>query len=110
MRYVKFFKRFLSEGRRETSRHRIDWPVRGVILVFLMNPVTPLVFFGVEQAWPAEPVNPLTREYTITVDPTGLEPPTRWHVPGVTPLIVYSRVNGLTGSAGQAGLGSKRST
>jgi len=87
MRYMKFFKRFLSEGPRETSRHRINWPVRGVILVFLMNPVTPLVLFGVEQAWPAEPVNPLTREYTITVDPTGLEPPTRWHVPGITPLI-----------------------
>lgn len=34
-----------------------------------------------------EPVNPLTREYPITVDPTALDPPTWWHVPGVTPLI-----------------------
>ena len=36
---------------------------------------------------PAEPVNPLTREYPILVDPTALDPPTWWHVPGVTPLL-----------------------
>lgn len=35
----------------------------------------------------SEPTNPLTREYTITIDPTTLKPPTWWHVPGVTPLI-----------------------
>ena len=34
-----------------------------------------------------EPVNPLTREHTITIDSTALDPPTWWHVPGVTPLI-----------------------
>ena len=34
-----------------------------------------------------ESVNPLTREYAITVDPTTIAPPTWWHVPGVTPLI-----------------------
>lgn len=34
-----------------------------------------------------DPVNPLTREYSILVDPTSLNPPTWWHVPGVTPLI-----------------------
>ncbi len=34
-----------------------------------------------------ESVNPLTREYAITVDPTAIDPPTWWHVPGVTPLI-----------------------
>lgn len=34
-----------------------------------------------------EPVNPLLREFTIKVDPTALNPPTSWHVPGVTPLI-----------------------
>ena len=34
-----------------------------------------------------EAVNPLTREYAITIDPTALDPPTWWHVPGVTPLI-----------------------
>lgn len=34
-----------------------------------------------------EPVNPLLREFTIQVDPTALNPPTWWHVPGVTPLI-----------------------
>ena len=35
----------------------------------------------------SEPVNPLTREYTIMIDPTPLDPPTWWHVPGVTPLL-----------------------
>ncbi len=34
-----------------------------------------------------ETVNPLTREYAITIDPTALDPPTWWHVPGITPLI-----------------------
>ncbi len=35
----------------------------------------------------AEPINPLLREFAITVDPTALVPPTSWNVPGVTPLI-----------------------
>ena len=42
---------------------------------------------GLRVGFAAEPVNPLLREYTITVDPTILTPPTWWHVPGVTPLI-----------------------
>lgn len=44
-----------------------------------------LLLAGVSVA--SEPVNPLTREHTITIDPTALDPPTWWHVPGVTPLI-----------------------
>ncbi len=35
----------------------------------------------------AEPVNPLLKEFSITINPTALEPPTYWQVPGVTPLI-----------------------
>ena len=35
----------------------------------------------------AEPTNPLLREFSITVDPSALNPPTWWHVPGITPLI-----------------------
>jgi hypothetical protein len=35
----------------------------------------------------AEPVNPLLKEYTITIDPSALKPPTYWNVPGITPLI-----------------------
>jgi hypothetical protein len=35
----------------------------------------------------AEPVNPLLREYPITINPNALNPPTWWHVPGITPLI-----------------------
>ncbi len=34
-----------------------------------------------------ESENPLMREYDVTVDPTAINPPTWWHVPGVTPLI-----------------------
>lgn len=40
-----------------------------------------------QNATAQEPVNPLTRDFTITIDPSALEPPTWWHVPGVTPLI-----------------------
>lgn len=35
----------------------------------------------------AEQLNPLLREFTITVNPSALNPPTWWHVPGITPLI-----------------------
>lgn len=35
----------------------------------------------------SNPVNPLLKEYIITINPTMLHPPTRWHIPGVTPLI-----------------------
>ena len=35
----------------------------------------------------AEPTNPLLREFSITIDPSALNPPTWWHVPGMTPLI-----------------------
>lgn len=48
------------------------------------------VVFGLfhgDHSFAADPVNPLTREHTITIDPTALNPPTWWHVPGVTPLI-----------------------
>ncbi len=30
---------------------------------------------------------PYGKEHEITVDPTSLEPPTRWHLPGITPII-----------------------
>ena len=35
----------------------------------------------------AAPPSAYSKEYAITVDPTSLEPPTRWHVPGITPII-----------------------
>ena len=35
----------------------------------------------------SKPTNPLLREFSITVDPSALNPPTWWHVPGITPLI-----------------------
>jgi hypothetical protein len=46
-----------------------------------------LVLIPVHLGFSSEPVNPLTREFAITIDPTSLKPVTWWHVPGVTPLI-----------------------
>jgi hypothetical protein len=45
----------------------------------------PLMIGSVAQG--AEPINPLLREFPITIDPTALNPQTWWHVPGMTPLI-----------------------
>jgi len=45
----------------------------------------PLMVASLSEA--AEPTNPLLREFAITVDPSALNPPTWWHVPGITPLI-----------------------
>lgn len=45
----------------------------------------PLLVVSLAKA--AEPTNPLLREFSITVDPSALNPPTWWHVPGITPLI-----------------------
>lgn len=49
--------------------------------------LTVLPFVVGSQTKSGEPTNPLLREFTITVDPRGLNPPTWWHVPGNTPLI-----------------------
>jgi HEAT repeat protein len=38
-------------------------------------------------AWAAPPA-PYSKEYTITIDATALNPPTWWQVPGVTPMIM----------------------
>ena len=53
-------------------------------LCFLMTYLSP-IFASLANA--AEPTNPLLREFSITVDPSALNPPTWWHVPGITPLI-----------------------
>ena len=52
----------------------------GVLLACL-----PLMPAALSEA--TEPTNPLLREFSITVDPSALNPPTWWHVPGITPLI-----------------------
>ncbi len=51
-----------------------------------MLPFLICLIFGTT-GYPAEQVNPLLREFPITVNPSALNPPTWWHVPGVTPLI-----------------------
>ncbi len=45
----------------------------------------PLIIASMAHA--AGPTNPLLREFAITVDPSALNPPTWWYVPGITPLI-----------------------
>ena len=64
-----------------TNSHSRAW--RGG-LCFILACVSLLV---VSQAKATETTNPLLREYSITVDPSALNPPTWWHVPGITPLI-----------------------
>ena len=64
-----------------TNSHSRAW--RGG-LCFILACVSLLV---VSLAKATETTNPLLREYSITVDPSALNPPTWWHVPGITPLI-----------------------
>jgi len=53
-------------------------------LCILLTSLSPIVS---SLASTTEPTNPLLREFSITVDPSALNPPTWWHVPGITPLI-----------------------
>lgn len=46
-----------------------------------------LILIGHLYAAEAAPPAPYSKEYAITVDATALTPPTRWYVPGVTPII-----------------------
>lgn len=61
------------------SAHLARLTSLGAAAVFLLS-VNPL---GIDAA----PRGPYAKEYEIKVDPTTLTPPTRWHVPGVTPII-----------------------
>lgn len=64
-----------------TNSSSTTW--RGHLCVLLV--CSPLMLASLAEA--AEPINPLLREFSITVDPSALKPPTWWHVPGITPLI-----------------------
>ncbi len=64
-----------------TYIHRKAW---GRMLIAFM---ACLLSLPISLAFAAETTNPLLREYSITVDPSALNPPTWWHVPGTTPLI-----------------------
>ena len=55
----------------------------GVFYLLLMS-ISPLL---AQLGHAADPINPLLREFPITVNPSALAPPTWWHVPGITPLI-----------------------
>jgi hypothetical protein len=54
------------------------------VLCLLLFGLSPLID---QPGHAAEQLNPLLREFTITVNPSALNPPTWWHVPGITPLI-----------------------
>jgi hypothetical protein len=56
--------------------------IRGLSVLLACLPLVPAAFSDA-----AEPLNPLLREFSIIVDPSALNPPTWWHVPGITPLI-----------------------
>ena len=58
---------------------RGHWLHTGVTVLFLS-----FLSSGVGAAPPAA----YTKEYPITIDATRLNPPTRWQVPGVTPMIM----------------------
>ena len=54
------------------------------ILCLLLLSVSPLLL---SPGHATDQVNPLLREFPITVNPSALNPPTWWNVPGITPLI-----------------------
>ncbi len=58
---------------------RRGWILVIAAVLYGLNPV--------EQGHAAQS-NPHLTEYRITIDATALHPPTRWHVPGVTPTIM----------------------
>lgn len=68
--------------RREPSLDRLKWWVWGACLVSVL-----LIGSGLRAASAAPPAA-YSKEYPITVDATALYPPTRWQVPGVTPMIM----------------------
>src|SRR5207249_4177304 len=71
--------RGLRPSMARTSGFWRAWTVFGLGLGLLMTTL-------VRPAEAAPP--PLhSREHAITIDATALNPPTRWHVPGVTPII-----------------------
>jgi len=58
---------------------RLGWVLGTATVLCGVNPV--------ERGHAAQP-NPYLTEYRITIDATALKPPTRWQVPGVTPMIM----------------------
>ena len=69
-------------SRKFTKLPQVQLWKRGLALLWAVASLV-MVPFGQT----AETINPLLREFTITVDPTALVPATSWNVPGVTPLI-----------------------
>lgn len=65
------------------NSHSRAW-IGGLCILILLTYLSP-IFSSLANV--GEPTNPLLREFSITVDPSALNPPTWWHVPGITPLI-----------------------
>jgi hypothetical protein len=66
------------------NRTSLNIQFRQGVLCLLLLGLFPL---GDQPGQAGEQVNPLLREFPITVNPSALSPPTWWHVPGITPLI-----------------------
>jgi hypothetical protein len=66
------------------NRTSLNIQFRQGVLCLLLLGLFPL---GDQPGQAGEQVNPLLREFPITVNPSALNPPTWWHVPGITPLI-----------------------
>jgi hypothetical protein len=66
------------------NRTSLNIQFRQGVLSLLLLGLFPL---GDQPGQAGEQVNPLLREFPITVNPSALNPPTWWHVPGITPLI-----------------------
>jgi len=71
--------RGLRPSMARTARLSRSWTVFGLVLGLLTS-----VLVGLAEGAPP-PLH--SREHAITIDATALNPPTRWHVPGVTPII-----------------------
>ncbi len=66
-----------------THSHRLSRS--GIVSISVLLVASCLFISSVGLA--SEPTNPLLRKFTMTVDPSALHPPTKWQVPGITPLI-----------------------
>jgi hypothetical protein len=68
----------------QMNRTSLTSPFRHGLLCLVLLFVSPPC---VQPGHAADQVNPLLREFPITVNPSALNPLTWWHVPGITPLI-----------------------
>jgi hypothetical protein len=74
----------LKKYNKKMNRTSMNRLFRHGVLCLILLFISPLC---IQEGNAADQVNPLLREFSITVNPSALNPPTWWHVPGITPLI-----------------------